>query len=298
MSQRIVVAIPCYNEEAAIVNVIADFQFNLPEAEIHVFNNASTDRSAELAAGAGAVVHEVCRRGKGNVMRQILNTFMADAIIIVDGDGTYLAKDARRLLAPVLAAKADMAVGSRLENADPTALVQMHRFGNEVIVSAINLAFGTSFEDVLSGYRCLSRRFVEEVPLLTPGFETEVELTLQALEDDMEIVEIPISYRSRAANSHSKLRPFADGWRIIITIAMLLRDHYPLRFHFGAGGFLFILAAALLLGQQVLMAAFLGLVGFMVIGQGFLLNTIGTRFREYKQVDLRLRRFEDERRRK
>ncbi|MEI6437684.1 MAG: glycosyltransferase [Candidatus Omnitrophota bacterium] len=293
---RIVVAIPCYNEEASIADVVRDFQRHLPEAEVHVFDNASTDRSAALAAEAGAVVHAVLRRGKGNVMRRVLGSFPVDALIIIDGDGTYLAEDARRLLAPVLEGRADMTVGDRLEKADRHALVEMHRFGNEVIVATINMAFGTAFKDVLSGYRCLGRRFIEEVPLLTPGFETEVELTLQALEDEMEILEVPVAYRSRPVNSCSKLRPYSDGWRIILTIAMLLRDHYPLRFHFAVGSLLFLTSAAVLFLRHGFVAAFLALLAFFVVGQGFLLNTIGTRFREFKQISLRLRRFDDERR--
>jgi glycosyltransferase involved in cell wall biosynthesis len=227
---RVTVAIPCYNEAPTIAKVIGDFRARLPEAEIVVFDNDSTDGSAEKARAAGARVVREKRRGKGHVMQAILETVDADACVIVDGDDTYLAEDVDALLAPVLEDRADLVVGDRLGQADSKALSDLHRFGNRIILAMINLVFRTAFRDVLSGYRVVNRNFTRTVPLITGGFETETELTLQALEKGMVIQEVPIRYRARPEGSQSKLSPFADGYRILITMAVLLRNHRPLYF--------------------------------------------------------------------
>jgi len=227
---RVAVAIPCFNEAPTIAKVVSDFRARMPEAEILVFDNASTDGSAEKARAAGARVVREKRRGKGHVMQAILETVDADACVIVDGDDTYYADDVETLLAPVLEDRADLVVGDRLGQADSGALSDLHRFGNRVILAIINLVFRTSFRDVLSGYRAVNRNFMRTVPLITGGFETETELTLQALEKGMVIHEVPIRYRARPEGSHSKLSPFADGYRILITMAVLLRNHRPLYF--------------------------------------------------------------------
>jgi glycosyltransferase involved in cell wall biosynthesis len=227
---RVTVAIPCYNEAPTIAKVISDFRVRLPEAEIIVFDNGSTDASAEKALASGARVVREKRRGKGHVMQAILETVEADACVIVDGDDTYFAEDVNALLAPVLEDRADLVVGDRLGQADAKALSDLHRFGNRVILAMINLVFRASFRDVLSGYRVVNRNLRRTVPLITGGFETETELTLQALEKGMVILEVPIRYRARPQGSHSKLSPFADGYRILITMAVLLRNHRPLYF--------------------------------------------------------------------
>ncbi len=301
MSAKIAVAIPCYNEEATIAKVIKDFKRVLPQAVIYVFNNNSTDQSAEFAKAAGAVVSDVRKRGKGNVMRAILDAVAADAVIIVDGDDTYSAEEAPKLLEPILSGQADMVVGDRLKGRKDQSLSRLHHIGNRLIVKTINLTFGKSYEDILSGYRILSRRFVETVPLLTPGFETETELTLQALEEGFEVVEIPISYRSRPNHSPSKLKPFRDGWRIMMTAAMILRDHYPLRLYgFIALACLAIVVIASILrvmnymGHTTLPNTFLtGMIllftptSIIVFGIGLMLSAINTRLRELKQIMMR-----------
>lgn len=298
MSIKIAVVIPCFNEEVTIGQVVRDFKKILPGASVSVFDNNSTDRSAALAKEAGAVVYPVYQRGKGSVMRAILDHVKADALIIVDGDGTYSAEEAPLLLEPILKGEADMVVGNRLKKADSTSLVHSHRFGNQMIVKTINLIFRTSYEDILSGYRVLSRRLTETVPLLTHGFETETELTLQTLEEGLRIKEVPITYKPRSAGSRSKLRPFVDGSRIMTTIAMLLRDHHPLRVYGAISLLCFLIVAAAiilkitnplygsfrseeLLRQTILLFTPLGVI-FMAIG--FILSAVNTRLREIRQI--------------
>ena len=227
---RTTVAIPCFNEARTIDKVVKDFQAQLPEAEILVFDNASTDDSAERAREAGARVIREKRRGKGFVMQSVMENVDADVCVIVDGDDTYFAEDIEQLLAPVREDRADMVVGDRLATASSVALTNLHRFGNRVIQGIINGVFGTRFKDILSGYRVVNRNFMRSVPLITGGFETETELTLQALERGMVIEECPIRYRPRPEGSFSKLSPFSDGYRILITMAVLLRNHRPLYF--------------------------------------------------------------------
>lgn len=244
---RITVAVPCYNEATTIAKVVADFRAQLPEAEILVVDNASSDGSAERALAAGARVVREKRRGKGFVMQSILERVEADACVIVDGDDTYFAEDVHQLLRPIVEDRADMVVGERLRGATRDALNDLHRFGNRAILGIVNLTFQTRFKDVLSGYRVLNRNFLRSVPLITGGFETETELTLQALEKGMAILELPVRYRARPAGSYSKLSPFADGYRILLTMAVLLRNHRPLYF--------FSLLALLLLGLDLVYAS-------------------------------------------
>src|SRR5262245_42697235 len=227
---RVTVAIPCHNEATTIAKVVSDFRRELPEAEGLVCDNGSTDGSGERAREAGARVIREKRRGKGFAMQTILEAVETEVCVIVDGDDTYLAEDVHRLLEPVAADRADMVVGDRLRQASSEALTDLHRFGNRAILAIINTVFRTSFQDVLSGYRILNRNLMRSVPLITGGFETETELTLQALEKGMVIEEIPVRYRPRPSGSYSKLSPFADGYRILITMAVLLRNHRPLYF--------------------------------------------------------------------
>ena len=243
---RVTVAIPCFNEAPTIAKVVADFRRELPQAEIVVFDNASTDDSAERARRAGARVVREKRHGKGFVMQTILEQVDADCCVIVDGDDTYFAEDVHDLLRPIVEDRADLVVGDRLHAASREALNDLHRFGNRAILRIINLSFGTGFKDVLSGYRALNRSFLRSVPLISGGFETETELTLQGLEKGMLILEVPVRYRARPTGSYSKLSPFADGYRILITMAVLLRNHRPLYF--------FSLFALLLLGLDLLYA--------------------------------------------
>ena len=298
---RVSVAIPCYNEAPTIAKVVTDFRAQLPEAEILVCDNDSSDGSAERARAAGARVVREKRRGKGYVMQTLLEAVDSDLCVIVDGDDTYFAEDVHALLAPVVEDRADLVVGDRLTNASSEALNEMHRFGNRAILAIINLVFRTGFKDVLSGYRVMNKNFLRSVPLITGGFETETELTLQALEKGMVIRELPIRYRARPEGSYSKLSPFADGYRILITMAVLLRNHRPLYFFS-------LLALALLLLDVGYLGAWVGgllpayrpLVHGLVAGglvaaavglvlAGVVLNALNTGFRELVALGRRAR---------
>jgi glycosyltransferase involved in cell wall biosynthesis len=215
---RVTVAVPCFNEAPTIAKVVREFKAALPAAEIIVFDNASTDDSARLAEEAGARIIRVEQRGKGNVVQSIFNNVTSDVCILVDGDDTYYADDVHALIAPLIQEKADVVVGSRFEQESPDALTVIRHLGNRGITWAINFVNRTSFKDVLSGYRAMNRRFLETVPVDTTGFEIETELTLRAVETGMVIREVPIRYRERPEDSYSKLNPFADGLRILVTI--------------------------------------------------------------------------------
>jgi glycosyltransferase involved in cell wall biosynthesis len=295
-TQRIAVAIPCHNEAATIVKVVGDFRAALPSATIYVFDNASTDSSVELATKAGSNVVRVHNLGKGHVLRSIFDELAEDVIVLVDGDDTYYAEDASALMAPVLEGRADMVVGERLAGASDANMKALNHFGNRMIVSYINRLFGVKYRDVLSGYRVFNRRFVESVPVLTTGFEVETEITLQALAEGLRVIEVPTRYRNRPQDSHSKLRPFADGYRIVLTAAILLRDHRPLRL-FGTialGFWMLALVAGIarllsLSGRGSLPDSILGgavllfvPTGMIALGIGLSLNAINTRFQEIK----------------
>jgi len=298
---RTTVAIPCYNEATTIAKVVSDFRKELPEAEILVVDNASSDDSGARAAAAGARVVREKRRGKGYVMQTILETVDADVCVIVDGDDTYFAEDVHQLLLPVTSDQADMVVGDRLKEASSVALNDLHRFGNRAILAIINMAFRTDFQDVLSGYRVMNRKFMNAVPLIAGGFETETELTLQALEKGMVIREMPIRYRARPVGSVSKLSPFADGYRILITMAVLLRNHRPLYFFSSiAVGLLIadgVYAAALLAGRlpaygRLVHGGVMGGIALLASGLvliGILLNAVSAGFQELTALQRRPR---------
>jgi glycosyltransferase involved in cell wall biosynthesis len=295
---NIAVAIPCYNEEKTIAKVVKDFQRTLPEAKIYVFDNNSSDQSGLLAKEAGAQVIKVYKQGKGHVMQKMFEVISCDVLICVDGDDTYAAEDAIKLMEPVIEGRADMVVGDRLKNADSKSLVQLHQVGNRLIVGFINLIFKTKFVDVLSGYRVFGRSFLENVPLITTGFETETELTLQALEADMYVVEIPIEYRARPKESVSKLRPFRDGFRIMRTISMILRDHYPLRLYgvisFACFLVAFVAGIIKLLPHEgipeTLLAGLILLfmpICVITLSMALILSAINTRLKEIRQLSKR-----------
>ncbi|HEY7818836.1 MAG TPA: glycosyltransferase [Vicinamibacteria bacterium] len=219
---RVTVAIPCYNEERTIGKVVSDFGRALPDAEIVVFDNGSSDGSAELAKRAGASVFLVASRGKGHVIQEIFGRTRSDICVLVDGDDTYPAEDVHSLLKPLVEGEADMAVGNRLASAPPGALARTRHLGNLMFLGLVNLLTRQSFQDILCGFRALNRKFLDTVEPTSGGFEIETELTLRAVREGMRIREVPIGYRARPEGSYSKLHPFKDGCRILLMIAKVL----------------------------------------------------------------------------
>jgi glycosyltransferase involved in cell wall biosynthesis len=240
---RVALLIPCYNEELTVGRVVAEFRERLPGASVYVFDNNSTDRTAEEARRAGAhVVHE-WRQGKGYVVQAMFRKVDADFYLMVDGDGTYPAGAAGRLLAPVLAGEADMVVGSRLHADSRSQFRQLNRWANRLVRATLNSIFGVRLTDILSGYRAFNRDFVKGLPLTGGGFEIETELTIKAVERGFRILEVPIDLTHRPAGSHSKIQFVRDGFLIVNTTLTLFRDYKPLTF-FGAAGLLLVLLAA------------------------------------------------------
>jgi glycosyltransferase involved in cell wall biosynthesis len=230
--QRVAVLLPCYNEELTIGKVVGDFRAQLADATIYVYDNNSKDGTAEIARAAGALVVSEPRQGKGNVVRSMFRHVDADVYLMADGDDTYPAEFAHELIQPIIEGKADMVIGDRLSNGTYAAENKraFHGFGNALVRNSINFLLQSSVNDVMTGYRAFSREFVRTVPLLSRGFEVETEMTLQALDKNFRILEIPIDYRDRPAGSFSKLNTVTDGLRVLGTILRLFKDYRPFTF--------------------------------------------------------------------
>ena len=228
----IAVIIPCYNEALTIGKVIDDFRSELPEATVYVYDNNSTDGTAEIARTRGAIVKYEPRQGKGNVCRQMFRDIDADCYLMVDGDDTYPAEPALSLCAPILAGEADMVVGDRLSNgtyAQQNARA-FHGFGNDLVRAMIRWIYGYGFEDVMTGYRAMSRPFVKTFPVLSEGFQIETELSIHAVDRRWRIADVPVEYRNRPEGSVSKLNTVRDGLKVIAMIGTLFKDYRPLKF--------------------------------------------------------------------
>lgn len=290
----IAVVIPCHNEALTIGAVIEGFRRNLPEASIHVFDNGSSDKTAAIARAAGAVVHAVPTRGKGEVVRAMFRDVDADVFVMVDGDQTYPPERARDLIQPVTEGRAEMVVATRLQQHNAAGFRPFHVLGNRMVLKLINALFDVQFSDVLSGYRAFSRRFVKTMPVLSHGFEIESEITLHALEHRVPVLEISIAYGARPQGSESKLETFRDGCRVVGTIIRLYKDYRPLRFFGYPGAVLFVAGVAigivvvrefLELGQVVgvaraVFAVFSCLLGMLSIATALILETVNRRARE------------------
>jgi len=240
----IAVLLPCYNEEAAIAQTVAGFRAALPSAAIYVYDNNSSDDTVAVARAAGAIVRRERIQGKGAVVRRMFADVDADVYVMADGDATYDAASAPRLIAALLGEQLDMIVGSRVSQVQESYR-RGHRFGNVLLTGMLARLFGRSFTDILSGYRVFSRRFVKSFPSLSAGFEIETEISVHALELKMPCAEIETSYFARPEGSISKLSTYGDGWRILSTILTLYRIERPLLFFGLAGGLLLLLALVL-----------------------------------------------------
>ncbi len=241
---RIAVLIPCYNESLTIEKVVRDFREVLPQADIYVYDNNSTDGTDEIARKAGAIVRYERRQGKGNVIRTMFREIHADCYLLTDGDDTYPASHARDMVNLVLRENADMVVGDRLSSTYFTENKRMfHNSGNRLVRMLVNRFFKGNINDILTGYRAFSRTFVKSFPVLSTGFEIETEMTIHALDKNLNIRSIPVSYRDRPEGSKSKLNTYSDGFKVIKTIFRLLKDYKPLQFFSALAGISFLLAA-------------------------------------------------------
>lgn len=225
------VLIPCYNEEKTIGKVVADFRRVLPEAVVFVYDNNSSDRTAEFAAAAGAAVRREGMQGKGNVMRRMFREIDAESYIIVDGDDTYPAEAAPEMIRRVLEENADMVVGDRLSSTYFNENKRLfHNFGNSLVRGIINRLFGTDIRDIMTGYRAFSYLFVKSFPILSGNFEIETEMSIHAVEYRMQIENVVVDYRDRPEGSVSKLNTYSDGGKVLMTIVRLFRGYHPFTF--------------------------------------------------------------------
>ena len=229
-ASRVAVLVPCYNEAVTIGKVVDDFRRVLPDATVYVYDNNSSDGTGDIAREHGAVVRTERRQGKGNVVRQMMRDIDADYYLMVDGDDTYPAEAAPALLAPLLADEADMVVGDRLSNGTYGQENDraFHGFGNDLVRVLIKWIYGFEFSDVMTGYRAYNAVFAKTMPVLSPGFEIETELSIHAVDKRWRIAEVPIDYRDRPEGSESKLSTFSDGMKVLLMIMSLFKDYRPL----------------------------------------------------------------------
>ena len=244
--KKIAVLIPCYNEELTVEKVIKDFKKELPEADIYVYDNNSKDKTAEIAQNAGAIVKHEYRQGKGNVVRTMFMDIDADIYVMVDGDDTYPAEEVHKLIKPIEEERADMVIGDRLTNGtyQKENKRHFHEFGNNLVRKSINILFNTKLKDIMTGYRVFNKTFVKNMPVLSPKFEIETEMSLHALDKKFIIEEIPLVYRDRPEGSTSKLNTIGDGIKVVKTIVKMFKDYKPLKFFGVIAAILFIIGLA------------------------------------------------------
>jgi glycosyltransferase involved in cell wall biosynthesis len=249
---RIAVMVPCHNEEVTIGQVISDFRSSLPAAQIYVYDNNSTDRTAAIALEAGAIVRTEYLQGKGHVVRRMFADIEADIYVMADGDATYDAGSAPKLIKKLTEENLDMVVASRLYTDERDAFPKGHHFGNRVLTGLVSVLFGSALRDMLSGYRVFSRRFVKSFPAVARGYETETELTVHCLTVRLPMAEVETPYFRRPEGSSSKLNKYQDGVRILLTALRLLKAERPVLFFTTIS---FVLAVtALLLAIPILFA--------------------------------------------
>lgn len=229
--KKVAILIPCYNEAITIGKVISDFQKYLPDATIYVFDNNSTDETTSIAAKSGAIIKHVYQQGKGNVIRAMFREVESDCYLMIDGDDTYPAEEASKLIKPIIEGKAEMVIGDRLSSTYFKENKRaFHNTGNILVRKLINVIWKKNLKDIMSGYRAFSNSFVKLFPVMSPGFEIETEMTIHALDKRLNIIEIPIQYKDRPLGSESKLNTFSDGFKVIKMIIMLFKEYKPLLF--------------------------------------------------------------------
>ncbi|WP_027581311.1 glycosyltransferase family 2 protein [Bradyrhizobium sp. Ai1a-2] len=292
---RVAVLVPCFNEEAAIGTVVTDFREALPQAQIFVYDNNSRDRTAEIARAAGAEVRSERRQGKGHVVRRMFADVDADIYVLVDGDATYDAPSASRMIEILVNDHLDMVVGVRIDQSE-AAYRRGHRTGNRMLTGFLSVVFGHAFRDILSGYRVFSRRFVKSFPVLSDGFEIETELSVHALELALPVGEIETPYYARPEGSVSKLNTWSDGFRILGTILRLYRSEKPLRFFTGIGVVLALISIVLAIPiiitfidegivprlPTAVLSTGLMIVAMLSVSSGLVLDTVTRGRREMK----------------
>lgn len=308
---RIAVLIPCWNEAKTIGKVVRDFREVLPEATVYVYDNNSSDGTAALAEAAGAVVRHEYMQGKGNVIRRMFGEIDADCYIMADGDDTYPAESAREMADRVLFHQADMVVGDRLsstyfeENKRP-----FHNFGNALVKKSINLLFENNIKDIMTGYRAFSYRFVKTFPVLSRGFEIETEMSIHAVDKNMQVENVIIEYRDRPEGSISKLNTYSDGMRVLRTIGRLFATYRPLRYFGTIAAVLFTVAAVFFIPvlaeyietglvprfPTLIACGFLAIAAVQAFFAGMILNNLYRRSRQ--EFEIRLYQAMDEKRRK
>jgi glycosyltransferase involved in cell wall biosynthesis len=291
------VLIPCLNEAGGIAGVVTGFRAALPEATIYVYDNGSSDDTSAVAARAGAQVRKEPMRGKGNVVRRMFADIDADIYVLVDGDGTYDATSAPAMIKLLAEQQLDMVCGKRVES-EALAYRQGHRLGNRVLTGLVAMLFGDRITDILSGYRVMSRRFVKSFPALSSGFETETELTVHALDLRVPMAEVRTPYGARSVGTASKLNTWRDGWRILRTIARLVKEERPFAFFVSIGSALALTAVALAIPLLVeflatglvprvptaVLSTGLMLVAVMSFVCGLVLDTVTRGRRELKRM--------------
>lgn len=299
IKKSIAVLIPCYNESATIEKVVKDYKEALPEADIYVYDNNSTDKTDEIARKAGAIVRYEHRQGKGNVIRTMFREIEADCYLMIDGDDTYPAENAREMCEQVLEEGVDMVIGDRLsstyfkENKRP-----FHNMGNSMVRWLINKLFSANVKDIMTGYRAFSKNFVKHFPVLSKGFEIETEMTIHALDKNFYIKEIPVQYRDRPDGSVSKLNTYSDGFKVLLTIARLFRDYKPFLFFSVISSLFFLIAIGLFLPVLIdylqtglvprfptlIVSGLLALLGFMFYFIGIVLEVIAKKHRQLFEI--------------
>lgn len=301
-NRGVAVLIPCYNEEKTIAKVVKSFSRELPGADVYVFDNNSSDKSIEEAEKAGAIIRKVSFQGKGNVVREMFRQVDADVYIMVDGDDTYFAKDAQKIVGEVRNG-ADMVVGDRLSSTYFKENKRFgHSFGNVMVRMIINTFFRSNVQDVMTGYRGFSRRFVKTCPILSRGFQVETEMTVHALDKKMNVVSIPIGYQDRPVDSPSKLHTYRDGVKVMATIFNLIKEYRPLMFFTILA--LIILVVANILGIPVLVeyfdtglvprfpslivAGLLMVLAFLSFATGLILDIILKKSRQQFEIELNI----------